>query len=192
MTVMTQDSTTFELLEASTRPKVVSYLRRFVGPIEAEDLAQEVLLKVHQGLDRFRGEAKVSTWVFQVATHAALDRLRNASHRAAQGFLPEAVLDGTGGRAVPDHGEEPLKEEMCRCIRGLVDELPLEYRTIIYLSELQELRIGEVAAVLGISPGSAKIRLHRARRMLRDRMERDCRILLDGRAELQCDRRPGT
>jgi len=192
MTIMTSQPTPFETLETATRPKVLSYLSRFVGPTEAEDLAQEVFLKVHQGLSQFRGEAKAATWVFQVATHAALDRLKSASYRASQALLPEAILETTGIHAIQDHGQEPLKEEMCQCIRDLVNDLPLDYRTIIYLSELKELRIGEVAEVLGISPGSAKIRLHRARRMLRAQMEQDCRILLDERAELQCDRKEGS
>lgn len=186
---MTTEPTAFEMLEAATRPKVVSYLRRFVGPAEAEDLAQEVFLKVYQGLDGFRGEAKLATWVFQVATFTALDRLKSASHRAAQALLPEAVLDGPGAHQVPSHDQGPLKEEMCHCIRDVVDDLPLDYRTIIYLSELKELPIGEVGEILGISPGAAKIRLHRARRMLRAQMEQDCRIILDEQADIQCDRK---
>ena len=189
MTVMASQPTPFEILEAATRPKILSYLSRFVGPTEAEDLAQEVFLKVHQGLGSYRGEAKLATWAFQVATHAALDRLKSVSYRASRAQLPETVLDSTDLHAAPDHGQEALKEEMCRCIRDQVDTLPLDYRTIIYLSELKELRIGEVAEVLGISPGSAKMRLHRARRMLRAQMEQDCRILLDEQAELQCDRK---
>ena len=186
---MTIESTPFETLEAATRLKVLSYLGRFVGPTEAEDLAQEVFLKVHQGLDRFRGEAKPSTWVFQVATHVALDRLKSASYRAARALLPETQLDSAWELAVPDHGREPMQAEMCSCIRDLVDTLPLDYRTILYLSELQELRMEEVSEILGISPGAAKIRLLRARRMLKAQMEQDCRILLDERAELQCDRK---
>ena len=186
---MTQEPTTFEELHTATRAKVVSYLSRFVGQAEAEDLAQEVFLKVHQGLAGFRGEAKLTTWVFQVATHAALDRLKSASHRASQTHLPEAIVESTLSHAVPDHGQEPLKDEMCRCIRGLVDDLPADYRTIIYLSELKELRISEIAEILGIAPGAAKIRLHRGRRMLRAQMDQDCRIILDEQADLQCDRK---
>jgi RNA polymerase sigma-70 factor (ECF subfamily) len=186
---MTAESTTFEALEAATRPRVVSYLRRFVGPTEAEDLAQEVFLKVYQGLDAFRQEAKGSTWVFQIATFTALDRLKSASHRASQTLLPEAVLEGPGSHHVPSHDLGPLKEEMCHCIRDLVGDLPLDYRVIIYLSELEELRIEEVGEILGISPGAAKIRLHRARRMLRAQMEQDCRIILDEQADIQCDRK---
>jgi len=186
---MTVESMTFETLEAAIRPRVLNYLRRFVGFDEAEDLAQEVFLKVYQGQDSFRGEAKWSTWVFQVATFTALDHLKSVSYRASQALLPDVEMDNPGSPLVPSHDQGPLKEEMCHCIRDLVSDLPLDYRTIIYLSELKELPIGEVGEILGISPGSAKIRLHRARRMLRARMEQDCRILLDEQADIQCDRK---
>ena len=186
---MTVESMTFETLEAAIRPKVLNYLRRFVGFDEAEDLTQEVFLKAYQGLDTFRGEAKWSTWIFQVATFTALDRLKSASHRASQALLPEGVLDGLGSPLVPSHDQGPLKEEMCHCIRDLVNDLPLDYRVMIHLSELKELPIGEVGKILGISPGAAKIRLHRARRMLRASMEQGCRIILDEQADIQCDRK---
>lgn len=187
---MTTAFPAFEELHAATRPKVVSYLRRFVGQAEAEDLAQDVFLKVHQGIEGFRGQARPSTWVFQIATHAALDHLKSRSHRTAQAHVASAVLDQIESQAIPAQDQEPVEEEMCRCIRGLVDDLPADYRTIIYLSELKELRVSEIADILGISPGAAKIRLHRARGLLRTQMEQDCRIILDERAELQCDLKP--
>lgn len=94
--------------------------------------------------------------------------------------------------AVPgSQAAQSVKEEMCRCIRSRVDELPVDYRTAIYLSELKELKIGEIAEILGITPGAVKIRLHRARQALRTRLEQQCRILLDEQSELQCDRKTG-
>lgn len=189
MTTMTINATTFEELHTAIRPKVLSYLSRFVGPTEAEDLAQEVFLKVHQGLDTFRGASKLTTWVFQIATFAALDRLKSASHRASMTHMPDAILEDNSAHMIPAHDQQPLKDEMCRCIRGLVDELPVDYRTIIYLSELKELRISEIAEIVGITPGAAKIRLHRARQVLRTQMEQQCRIILDEQADLQCDRK---
>lgn len=189
MTALTVESTTFDVLHSAVRPKVVNYLARFVGATEAEDLAQEVFLKVHQGIHAFRSESRLTTWVFQIATHAALDRLKSAAHRASMSLMPETSLEDSPAHRVPAHDQQPLKDEMCLCIRGLVDDLPMDYRTIIYLSELKELRTSEIAAILNISLGAAKIRLHRARQALRRQMEQECRIILDQEADLQCDRK---
>ena len=189
MTTTTLDPTTFEELHSALRPKVVSFLARFVGSSEAEDLAQDVFIKVYQGIDSFRGESKLTTWVFQIATFAALDRLKSASHRASQRLVPEVLIEDHPAQLVPAHDQQPMKDEMCRCIRGVVDRLPVDYRTIIYLSELKELRIREIAEIVGISQGAAKIRLHRARQVLRAQMEQQCRIILDEQADLQCDRK---
>jgi len=180
----------FEQLHADYRSKVLSYLGRFLGAAEAEDVTQEVFLKVHQHLPSFRQECRLSTWVFQIATHAALDRLRSSSHRILS--QKARTLDGIEESelpAAPGHGNVPLQAEMSHCIRGIIDELPLDYSTIIFLSELKELRVSEIAQILDITPGAAKIRLHRARQALRARMEQDCRILLDERGELNCDRK---
>jgi RNA polymerase sigma-70 factor, ECF subfamily len=182
----------FEQLHALYAPRVRSYLQRFVDATEVDDLTQEVFLKAHQGLEGFRGQCKVSTWIFQIATHAALDRIRSPLHHLSrQKLIPDSILNSSLEPSAPSHESNPLHTEMCKCIRGLVDELPLDFRTIIHLSELKELKISEIAQILGISPGAAKIRLHRARQALRKRMEVDCRILLDERAEIQCDRKNG-
>ena len=176
----------FEILHATLRPRVLAFLHRFVTTAEAEDLAQEVFLRVHQGLPGFREESKVSTWVFQIATHLALDWIRSAPHRQALRNLSreEADIDPP---AHPDPGQVPIQEEMCLCIRDMVSTLPLPYRTIVCLSELRDLDIREIAAILGLTPGAAKIRLHRARQRLRQHMEEGCRFLVDDRGELQCD-----
>src|SRR3989337_2876745 len=59
--------------------RMVRYLRRLVGESDAEDMAQEVFVKVHQSLDKFRGESKLSTWIYRIATNTAMDRLRSSS-----------------------------------------------------------------------------------------------------------------
>ena len=62
-------------------PRIVRYLRRLVGDSEAEDVAQEVFVKVHQSLDGFRGESKLSTWIYRIATNTAMDRLKSPSSK---------------------------------------------------------------------------------------------------------------
>ena len=115
----------FEQLHAEYRPRVHSYLQRFAGSAEAEDLTQEVFLKVHQKLSSFRGECRVSTWIFQIATHTALDRLKSPSRRLLdQKSLRIEKLEELGQPAVSDHGRVPLHDEMCRCIQGFIEDLP--------------------------------------------------------------------
>ena len=69
----------FEEIYTDFRPKVQRYLTRMVGEHEAEDLTQEVFIKISRALDAFRGESQLSTWVYRIATNAALDRLRASS-----------------------------------------------------------------------------------------------------------------
>lgn len=177
----------FETLHDSLRPRVVAFLRRFVSDGEAEDLAQEVFLKVHRGLPEFRQESKVSTWVFQIATHAALDHLKGASHRAMQRQAP--LEDAERACIEEGHGRAPLQAEMTCCIREMVTALSVEDQTILHLCEFKELKVGDIATILDITPGAAKIRLHRARQRLKHLMESQCRISLDHRGELDCDRK---
>lgn len=181
------DPVDFEALHHTLRPPVIAYLRRFVGEAEAEDLAQEVFLKVHCGLPKFRQESKVSTWVFQIATHAALDHLKGASNRAVQHQVP---LEHAEESCIEEgHGRAPLQAEMACCIREMVATLSAEDQAILHLCELKELKVGDIAAILEITPGAAKIRLHRARQRLKSRMESKCQISLDHRGELDCDRK---
>src|SRR3990170_1473164 len=78
----------FEQIHAAFRAKIHRYLLRMVGEYEAEDLAQEVFVKVSQALKTFRGESELSTWIYRIATNADLDRFRSpALQRSVQAFL---------------------------------------------------------------------------------------------------------
>jgi RNA polymerase sigma-70 factor (ECF subfamily) len=69
----------FQKIYDAFQPKILRYLIRLVGENEAEDVTQEIFVKVSQALENFRGESKLSTWLYRIATHAALDRLRSPS-----------------------------------------------------------------------------------------------------------------
>ena len=71
----------FQDIHNTFRPRILRYLGRLVGKHEAEDLAQEVFVKVERGLSRFRGDARFSTWIYRIATNAAVDRMRGVSAR---------------------------------------------------------------------------------------------------------------
>ena len=112
---MKADVPDFEQIYADFRPRIHRYLTSMVGELEAEDLAQEVFVKLSQALDTFRGEAKLSTWIYRIATNAALDRMRSPSFRrdvqadaARLGFLLQAFPQRAVGRHAPADAENPL------------------------------------------------------------------------------------
>ncbi len=89
----------------------------------------------------------------------------------------------------PALDERVIRGEMNACIREVIDTLPANYRTCIVLSDLEDLSDAEIAEVLGLSLQAAKIRLHRARARLRERLEASCVFYRDERNEVACDRK---
>jgi RNA polymerase sigma-70 factor (ECF subfamily) len=179
-------------------PKIKLYLERLVGENEAEDVAQTVFEKVNNNLTTFKGESKLSTWIFRIATNTALDRLKSKSFkRTPAGPLAPASLQSVESIAItsdkpssPD--QKVIRDEMSDCIREFVDRLPPDYRTIIILNELEGFTNNEIAAILQISLDTAKIRLHRARAKLKESLESGCDFYLDESSELACDRKQST
>ena len=139
---------------------------------EAEDAAQETVLKVYLNLQHFRGDAQFRTWVLSIARNEGLGRLRKQGIRREEsldadsdeqtGDYTPAIL--TSWREVPTAALE--RKELGDILRKAIEGLPEIYRNIVLLRDIEELDIRETAAVLGISEGAVKVRLHRARAML--------------------------
>ncbi|UCG39563.1 MAG: sigma-70 family RNA polymerase sigma factor [bacterium] len=79
---MSEETLEFQKIYTEFAPKLHRYFTRLTGERDAEDLTQETMVKVSQGLERFRGEASLSTWIYSIATNVARDRLRSAAHKA--------------------------------------------------------------------------------------------------------------
>ena len=180
---MKTENPEFLKIYGAYQPVIRRYLARIVGPDEAEDLTQDVFLKALQGLGSFKGQAAVSTWLYRIATNAARDRLRRASFqqtRTAAAIDPGAD-GGTGGDEAdaamtdeaPSADQQLMWDEMRGRLMELVERLPSHYRTVVVLSELEGLKNGDIAEVLGVSLETVKIRLHRARAKLKEEMDRD-------------------
>ena len=192
--------TTFQNVYDEFHERIHRYLAQLVGEADAEDLTQEVFVKIDKGMETFKGESKLSTWIYRIATNAGLDRLRSAWHRQSR---REVSVSGEAGKpdmeledqdsyttkktlSVP---EQVIKFEMNECIREFVGRLPPDYRTVIVLSELKDLKNQEVADILGISLDAVKIRLHRARTRLKKEFEAGCDFYHDDDSGLSCDRK---
>jgi RNA polymerase sigma-70 factor, ECF subfamily len=196
---MSERDPEFRVLYEEFAPRIRRYLSRLVGEGEAEDVTQEVFARAHRAMATHRGDSLVSTWLFRIATNAAIDRLRSASRREVPGPAPaqfavdekdeEVVSDGAACEA-QDADSHVIREEMRHCILELVDRLPPAHREVILLGELRDFADREIADVLGITLEAAKMRLHRARAELRRLLGSSCDLYRDERNELACDRKP--
>jgi RNA polymerase sigma-70 factor, ECF subfamily len=195
---MNAEAFVFQDIHDEFRPMILRYLRRMLGDADAEDVCQEIFVKVDRALPGFRGESSLATWIYRIATNAALDHVRSASIRKTSSNVDISDDEASGGPgnagAETTHLPDALliRKDMNDCIRGIVDGLPEIYRTVLVLSDLEGLSNVRIAGVLGISLDTAKIRIHRARTRLRKEMEKKCVFYRDSHNELDCDRKPAT
>jgi RNA polymerase sigma-70 factor, ECF subfamily len=187
---MSDPSLDFKSLHDQFRPRVLRYLTRMVGEADAEDLTQAVMLKASEGLSTFRGDSSISTWLYRIATNAALDKLRQRRTQSLveteQEFNEEELPAAADTASVETAA---IREEMSACIGEFVAGLPENYKTVMILSEIEGFRNDEIAAMLGLTLDTVKIRLHRAREKLRKDLHAGCTFYRDDADELACDRK---
>jgi len=135
---------------------------------EVEDVAQEVFLKVFQRIAAFDGRSQFYTWLYRVAANAAKDHVKKRSRRPA---LPlddgENLLDENH----PAPQNEAAAAETRSVVRAAIDALPVRYREVLAMREIEGLSYKEIAEVLRLSIGTVESRLHRARARLKRRLE---------------------
>lgn len=182
-------ATELETLLRESRPALVRFLARMVGEADAEDVTQTVMANAARAFSGFRGDSSPRTWLYRIATNAGRDLLRSRVAPASEAEATDATdeLPDTSDQASQER--RLLREEMNRCVAGLLDRLPESYRTVLALSDCEELSDAEIADIMGVSVGAAKIRLHRARARLKEELERCCSFYRDERSVLCCDRK---
>ncbi len=165
-----------ELIRPVERAVFVLLFTLLRNESDAEDAAQEAFIKVYRHLGSFRGDAKFSTWVLSIARNEGLAILRRQRVRPEEPL--EHATDEDRGDFTPalltDWREVPLEalerkelgQHLCRAIL----ELPPIYREVVQLRDIDELDVQETADMLGITAGSVKVRLHRARTMLQKQL----------------------
>ncbi len=182
----------FENIYETYHPKIHRYLTRLTNSQEAEDLAQDVFVKVSQALDDFKGKSNISTWIYRIATNAAIDKLRSASFKQSKDHISEDDLANEDKSALSDKkvlsiDQQVIEREMNECIRNYIDDLPDNYRTVLVLSELEVLKNKEIADILEISLETVKIRLHRARTRLKKVLEGNCQFYFNDQNQFACE-----
>jgi len=187
----------FQQVYDEYQERIFRYLMLMVGKNEAEDLTQEVFVKIGQALETFRGESGLSTWIYRIATNAAIDKLRHRLNRL-QGdkLLDIETITETKedeniwtGETADSTEQRVIRQEMNGCIREIISTLPEAYRAVIVLSELEGQSDHEIADILDLTLQAVKIRLHRARARLKKELTASCTFYRDDRQEFACDRK---
>lgn len=165
--VLEGDSEAFEGIVGRWQGPLINLAWRFCRDRgRAEEMAQEAFLKAFRFLDRWRGEAAFSTWLFALATNVYRSKMRRKR-------LETLMLDDAPEpRAPHDVEEEAVRLQTRRTVRRLVADLPPKYRDALTLYYFMEMDVSAAASSLGIPEGTLKARLHRARARLKDGLER--------------------
>lgn len=166
------DEESFELLLAKYRTPLINFLCRMVREqAAAEDLAQEVFLRVYRARKEYSPSAKFTTWLFRIATNLALNAIRDGRHRQMQISIDtprdedEPIIEIAAREARAD--ERLIEEERNRMIRAAILALPEKQRAAVILHKYQEMEYAEIGKILGCSESALKSLLFRAYETLR-------------------------
>lgn len=165
------DQQAFRVLVERYQKRVYTLALGLVSnPQDGEDVAQEAFLSAWKGLPKFRRDAKFSTWLYRLTVNAATDLLRRRQREQAHHSLEDEERPLQVPDATPGPEERAQQAERRAILRRAVGELTENHREILLLREVNGLDYREIGQVLGLTPGTVKSRLARARRELRDKL----------------------
>ncbi len=174
------DGSAFEALVRKYQSWVFTLAHRMLGDrAEAEDMAQEIFLKVYRALPQFEGKSTFSTWLYTIATNHCLSHLESRRRRPRlQEMIRSARTEGNPD-PVEDRVADPApradqvleKADLRRLIQEQLLRLTPEHRAILVLRDIQGLAYEEIGGLLGLEPGTVRSRLHRARTELKERLK---------------------
>jgi RNA polymerase sigma-70 factor (ECF subfamily) len=164
------EAAAFEELVTMYQHRVFGVALRMLGnAAEAEEVAQEAFLRAHRGLAEFRGDAKLSTWLYAITSRLCLNRLATVERRLVRQGEEMLLRISDDGRQ-PDAALE--RAELEGALARAIAELPEERRIVVVLRDLEGLSYEEIAQALDLELGTVRSRLHRARADLQDKLER--------------------
>ena len=137
------------------------------NPEDAAEAAQEAFFSAWQGLKSFRGESSFSTWLYRLASNACVDLLRREGRRQAAVSLDDEELNLDIPASLPSPQEEAERRELREQVEAGLRALPPEYRAVLVLREMHQLRYEEIAQSVGLDVGTVKSRISRGRKRLR-------------------------
>jgi RNA polymerase sigma-70 factor (ECF subfamily) len=176
-----RDERAFRELVEEYQDRVFNLLYRMIGGREeAEDLAQEVFVTVFKSIEQFRGDSKLSTWLYRVAVNHCKNRIKYLSRRHDR---QTGALDDAAEREAASLGQHPIGaariERPDRALEGAqldllvqraIADLDEDHRVVVVLRDIEELSYEEIGAITSLPEGTVKSRLHRARLALKQKL----------------------
>jgi RNA polymerase sigma-70 factor, ECF subfamily len=193
------DATAFEMLMRRHNGKLFRVARAILkDDAEAEDALQDAYLEAYRHIDEFRGGARLTTWLTRIVINQSLMRLRK--HKRGRIVVP--LVDARAGEhqhaetdVADERNESPpaatLRAEIRRALERRIDELPVAFRTVFVMREVEDMTVEETAECLAIPAATVRTRLFRARALLREALARDmdmATVDVFGFAGERCDR----
>lgn len=165
----------FDRLYRDHVDRIYRFAQRLCGQVEdAKDLVQDTFLNAYRGLEQFRGDAQVSTWLYRIAARACLRLRRKRKGEPNRELSLEEFIPTSEGEfllQIPTDGltpEEALEnKELRRALHQAIQKLPNKYRLVLVLRDMEGLTAKEVGTIIGLNERAVKSRLHRARLFVR-------------------------
>jgi RNA polymerase sigma-70 factor (ECF subfamily) len=167
-----------ELVRRTHRDAHRLALRLTADPEDARDVVQDAYLRAYKGMRRFRGDAQFSTWLYRIVANCAVTHTgRRARHQHDELDADVVVVDGR-----PESDPEAVAQlgAVRRDLDAAIADLPDRLRAVVVLRDVYDLPHEAIAAELGITESAAKVRLHRARLRLRERLFADQAVAREG------------
>ncbi|MGN6563822.1 MAG: RNA polymerase sigma factor [Thermomicrobiales bacterium] len=174
------DTRAFEALVAQYKDRVFATTYRLTGNYQdAEDMAQEVFVKVFRGIKGLSEPATLSTWIYRIATNTCFDMLERRRRTPQTGPLAAATGDDEAEPRYADEREptpeaSAIQRELRRCLEATLQELDLDARAVLVLRDVEGRSYQEIAETLAAGMSAVKMRIHRARLAFQQLFDRIC------------------
>lgn len=167
--IINGDTNAFSSLVDKYQNLIFHVVKRVVPEqMDAEDISQEVFVKVYRSIGSFKYQSKLSTWIAKTAYLTALNHVKKNKRRLTEDY-PEDVI---GLKSDQDSPEEQLsKKNTSEYLNKLIEQLPEQYRIVVTLFHLEEFSVEEINETTGMPEGTIKSYLYRARKMLKDKIK---------------------
>jgi RNA polymerase sigma-70 factor (ECF subfamily) len=182
-----ESACTYEEIYKKYHGKILNYLSRTIGIDDAEDMTQDVFLKVYKSLDNFNHESSIYTWIYRIATNCLIDKMRKKKIIDRCNLIDKILFCKTN----PEYLTEEFKiiqNEMNECICSYIKILQPNYHTIIVLREYEMMSIDEIAYIMDINVTNAKKMLFRAKKKLRELLIKQCEFYYNEKNQLSCEK----